>query len=139
MYQRDIIETISERMREPRRFLQIVLGPRQTGKTTAVLQALERVEVPHLYREVEGHGESADWVRAQWYQARGMLAGSGGSALLVIDEVQYVDGWADAVKALWDEDARSGVDLRVVLTGSSATLLKGGMNESLAGRFELIR
>ncbi|HAM15136.1 MAG TPA: ATPase [Eggerthellaceae bacterium] len=139
MFHRAIVETIAQRMREPRRFMQIVLGPRQTGKTTAVNQALELTDVPSLYREVGEHGETADWVRAQWYQARSLIHESNESALLVIDEIQYVKGWADAVKALWDEDARAGIDLRVVLTGSSATLLKSGMSESLAGRFELIR
>ena len=139
MYQRAIVKTIARRMREPRRFMQIVIGPRQTGKTTAVNQALESVGIPNLYREVGEHGESADWVRAQWYQARSLIAGDNKSALLVIDEIQYVKNWADAVKALWDEDARAGIDLRVVLTGSSATLLRSGMSESLAGRFELIR
>ena len=119
--------------------MQIVIGPRQTGKTTAVNQALESVGIPNLYREVGEHGESADWVRAQWYQARSLIVGGNKSALLVIDEIQYVKNWADAVKALWDEDARAGIDLRVVLTGSSATLLRNGMSESLAGRFELIR
>ena len=139
MYQRSIVKTIARRMREPRRFMQIVIGPRQTGKTTAVNQALESVGIPNLYREVSEHGESADWVRAQWYQARSLIVGGNKSALLVIDEIQYVKNWADAVKALWDEDARAGIDLRVVLTGSSATLLRSGMSESLAGRFELIR
>ena len=139
MYKRNIVETLAARMNEPRRFMQILLGPRQTGKTTAVNQALESVGIPYLLCEVAEHGSSADWVRAQWYQARNLVTADCPSALLVIDEIQYVNGWADAVKALWDEDARSGIDLRVVLTGSSATLLKSGMDESLAGRFELIR
>lgn len=139
MYVRSIVQTLVTRMNEPRRFIQILLGPRQTGKTTAVTQALERVGIPHLFCEVGEHGESSDWIRAQWYQARNMIVGGHSSVLLVIDEVQYVSGWADAVKALWDEDARSGVDLRVVLTGSSATLMRSGMSESLAGRFELVR
>ena len=138
MYQRSIVKTLEIRMKEPRRFMQILIGPRQTGKSTAIMQALQSVNIPHVFAEVGEHGESPDWIRAQWYQARNLLAGETQSALLVIDEVQYVRGWADAVKALWDEDARSGIDLRVVLTGSSATLLKSGMNESLAGRFELI-
>ena len=138
MYQRSIVKTLEIRMKEPRRFMQILIGPRQTGKSTAIMQALQSVSIPHVFAEVGEHGESPDWIRAQWYQARNLLAGETQSALLVIDEVQYVRGWADAVKALWDEDARSGIDLRVVLTGSSATLLKSGMNESLAGRFELI-
>lgn len=139
MYTRTIVQTLVTRMNEPRRFIQILLGPRQTGKTTAVNQALVQTGIPYLYCEVGEHGESSDWIRAQWYQARNMIWSGHESILLVIDEVQYVNGWADAVKALWDEDARSGIDLRVVLTGSSATLLKSGMSESLAGRFELIR
>ncbi len=40
MYQRDIVGTLVERVNEPRRFMQILIGPRQTGKTTAVSQAL---------------------------------------------------------------------------------------------------
>ncbi|MCI1667966.1 MAG: ATP-binding protein [Olsenella sp.] len=139
MYQRSIVATLSQRMSEPRRFLQILIGPRQTGKTTAVTQALKQIDIPYLYREVGEHGESPDWIRAQWYQARSLVNDANACALLVIDEIQYVKGWADTVKALWDEDARTGIDLRVVLTGSSATLLKSGMDESLAGRFELIR
>ncbi len=139
MFQRDIVGTIAKRMNEPRRFMQIILGPRQTGKSTAVTQALDSVDIPCVFAEVGEHGESPDWIRAQWQQARNLIGTDNPSALLVIDEVQYVGGWSDAVKALWDEDARSGIDLRVFLTGSSATLLKGGMNESLTGRFELIR
>ena len=139
MFQRDIVGTIVKRMNEPRRFMQIILGPRQTGKSTAVTQALDSVDIPCVFAEVGEHGESPDWIRAQWQQARNLIGTNNPSAILVIDEVQYVRGWSDAVKALWDEDACSGIDLRVFLTGSSATLLKGGMNESLTGRFELIR
>ena len=43
------------------------------------------------------------------------------------------------VKREWDEDCRRHVNLKVVLLGSSRLLLKRGMTESLAGRFELIR
>lgn len=138
-YQRSIVGTLVQRMLEPRAFMQILLGPRQTGKSTAVLQALKQVDIPHIYVEVPQHGESADWVQARWQQARNQITPGQQSALLVIDEVQYVSRWSDTVKALWDEDARNGIDLRVVLTGSSATLLKSGMAESLAGRYEIIR
>lgn len=104
-----------------------------------MLQALEHVSIPHIYVEVPQHGESADWVRAQWQQGRNLITSEQKSALLVIDEIQYVTDWSDVVKALWDEDSRGGIDLRVILTGSSATLLKSGLSESLAGRFEIIR
>ena len=135
-YKRHNVSVIKERINEQRRFIQIVIGPRQTGKTTAVSQALEGFEHPFL-SAIATKGESdADWLRAQWYQAR-QLAGPG-PALLVIDEVQFVPNWSSVVKTLWDEDALAGLDLRVLLTGSSATLIQEGLDESLAGRFELV-
>jgi len=46
MFKRKLVSQISERLREPRKFIQIIAGPRQTGKTTAVLQALDELNVP---------------------------------------------------------------------------------------------
>jgi hypothetical protein len=59
--------------------------------------------------------------------------------LLVIDEVQKIDNWSEVVKREWDADTRGRVNLKVVLLGSSRLLLKRGLTESLAGRYELIR
>lgn len=137
-FKRDIVSVIKERINEPRRFIQIVIGPRQTGKTTAVVQSLEEYVAPYLFVEATKGESNADWLRAQWYRARHQLGQSNSFALLVIDEVQYVKNWSAVVKTLWDEDARSGIDLRVVLTGSSATLMQEGLSESLNGRYELI-
>lgn len=137
-FERRIVATIKERINEQRKFIQIVIGPRQTGKTTAVSQALEGYTHPYLMVEATKGESTADWLRAQWYLARNQLAGSVNAALLIIDEIQYVPNWSAVVKTLWDEDTRSKNDLRVLLTGSSATLIQEGLNESLAGRFELI-
>ena len=137
-FERAIVSVIRERIKEQRRFIQIVIGPRQTGKTTAVTQALAEYALPHLFVEATKSESDADWLRAQWYRARNQLSTAVPSALLVVDEVQYVKNWSSVVKTLWDEDTRSGLDLRVVLTGSSATLIQEGLNESLNGRFELI-
>ena len=60
-------------------------------------------------------------------------------ALKVIDEVQKIENWSEVVKREWDADSRNHVNLKVVLLGSSRLLLKKGLTESLAGRFELIR
>ena len=139
MYTRKLVDTLVSRMNEPRQFIQILIGPRQTGKTTAIAQALAQIDIPRIEASASEHGAPTDWLRAQWTRARALITEGTNSALLVIDEVQHVRDWADAVKALWDEDARAGIDLRVVLTGSSATLLRSGMEESLAGRFETIR
>ena len=135
-YERGIVSIIRKRIYEPRRFIQIIIGPRQTGKTTAVMQALKGYGYPSLSVEATKNESDADWLRAQWYRARQLA--SSGPALLAIDEVQYVANWSSVVKTLWDEDAASGIDLRVLLTGSSATLIQEGLDESLTGRFELV-
>ena len=135
-YKRRIVSVIKERINEQRRFIQIVIGPRQTGKTTAVTQALKGHGYPFLFVEATKNESNSDWLKAQWYRARQLA--SSGPALLVIDEVQYVANWSAVVKTLWDEDAVTGIDLRVLLIGSSATLIQEGLDESLTGRFELI-
>lgn len=137
-YERTIADVIEARINEPRRFIQIVMGPRQTGKTTAVSQALSRFAHPFKTVEATYKESNADWLRAQWQLARNLVSPESPSALLVIDEVQYVPNWSAVVKTLWDEDARAGIDLRVLLTGSSSTLLQSGMSESLTGRYEII-
>ena len=58
--------------------------------------------------------------------------------MLIIDEIQKIKGWSEAVKRLWDEDSFHHVDLKVCLLGSSRLLFQKGLEESLAGRFELI-
>lgn len=137
-YQRSIVKVIKDRIEEPRHFIQIIIGPRQTGKTTAVNQAIEQVDVPYVYAEATKDDSTQDWIRAQWYQARNLFASVQRSVLLVIDEVQFVHGWSSVIKTLWDEDTRNAVNVKVILTGSSATLIQDGLSESLMGRFELI-
>ncbi|MEG1906702.1 MAG: AAA family ATPase, partial [Gordonibacter sp.] len=139
MYQRKVVESLLARMNEPRRFIQILIGPRQTGKSTAIRQALNHIETPYHSVQASIDSSSRDWLRAQWIQARNLIGGSTTSALLVIDEVQLVSQWSAVVKELWDEDAGSGIDLRVVLTGPSSLLLQTGLSEALTGRFEILR
>ncbi|HXF44792.1 MAG TPA: ATP-binding protein, partial [Burkholderiaceae bacterium] len=59
-------------------------------------------------------------------------------AVLVLDEIQKIPGWSEAVKRLWDEDTRARRPLKVVLLGSAPLLVAQGLTESLAGRFELL-
>ena len=137
-YERAIVSTIVKRIKEPRSFIQIVVGPRQTGKTTAVVQALEHISLPHIFAEATKGESGRDWLCAQWSQARNVFAATREPVILVIDEIQFVSRWQAIVKTLWDEDTRQGTEVRAVLTGSSATLIHDGLNESLMGRFELI-
>ncbi|MEG0147343.1 MAG: ATP-binding protein [Raoultibacter sp.] len=137
MYERSIVATLVSRMEEPRKFLQVLRGPRQTGKTTAIKQALSKLTMPFHYVSADNAGMATQqWLTAEWQQARQLTQPGTQSAVLVIDEVQNVTQWSSVVKALWDEDAWNNLDLRVVLSGSSSLLLQSGLAESLMGRFE---
>lgn len=139
-FQRPYGAIFSGRLAEPRRFLQVVAGPRQVGKTTLVHQVLDQQGRPHVFATADEPAlRDVAWLTAQWERAR-VLAREGepGGAVLTLDEVQKLPGWSETVKRLWDEDTRHGVPLRVVLLGSAPLLVQRGLSESLAGRFELI-
>jgi len=132
--------TLAGRLREPRRFLQVVAGPRQVGKTTLVSQVLDRLDVPNVYVSAdESDSDDSAWIAAQWERGRTAAVRAGvGGAVLVLDEVQKVPQWSRTVKRLWDEDTRVARRLKVVVLGSAPLLVQQGLTESLAGRFEVI-
>lgn len=139
MFERDFVATIAERLQEPRRFMQIVVGPRQTGKSTAVGQALDKAGLPVVEFSFDRPRDArAEKLEAVWGEGR-ELATREGEAVLFLDEVQKVPDWSGAVKALWDEDSRRENPLKVVLAGSSSPLIERGLSDSLAGRYEEIR
>lgn len=133
MYERPIINTILNRLNEPK--IQILLGARQVGKTTLIQQALKKVSAPHHYIIAES-GYTTSWIEQQWAYARALSAA--GSAILVIDEIQKIGDWSERVKRLFDEDTVANRNVRIVLLGSSSLLLQKGLSESMAGRFEII-
>jgi predicted AAA+ superfamily ATPase len=45
-YRRPIFETIAARVHEERRFIQVLAGPRQVGKTTLARQVMDTVGLP---------------------------------------------------------------------------------------------
>ena len=138
MFERKIVSEILARLRESRKRIQIVVGPRQVGKTFAMEQTLRRFKGSFDYRLAEGLGINPSvWLESEWNAARIKATGHR-VHILVIDEIQKIAGWPDVVKRLWDEDSFSGVPLKVVLLGSSRLLLEKGLHESLAGRFEII-
>ena len=129
------------RLLEPRRFLQVIAGARQVGKTTLVGQVLERLDLPTLSASADEPtlGDTS-WLSAQWDRARLLADGAGKSgAVLALDEAQKIPGWAETVKRLWDEDTKAKRPLKVVLLGSAPLLVQQGFTESLAGRFEVLR
>lgn len=140
-YLRKQYNTLKERVEEPRKFIQVIAGPRQVGKSTLVSQVLRQIELAYMMEVADGvDSTDTDWIRRVWESARTtMQLRKEKEFLLVIDEIQKIDNWSDAVKREWDEDTRMGLKLKVVLLGSSRLLLKKGLTESLAGRYELIR
>ena len=134
--QRQFVRILEARLAEPPNFMQIVLGPRQVGKTTGVMQLIKHSGCPHHYVSAdEVLSPDAGWLQSQWAKARIQAQ----PALLVIDEIQKVPDWSRVVKGLWDADKRLHQLMHVVLLGSSSLALHQGLSESLAGRFELIQ
>ena len=167
IYERAQKSTLLDRLKEAPERLIFVTGPRQTGKTTLVLQVLERNDRPSLYLSVDepdrtilspfstldggttvianeasiplGDKRDTQWLVRHWEQARMEANRSERGFVLVFDEIQKIPNWSEAVKGLWDADRRHGRPLHVVLLGSAPLLMQKGMNESLAGRYETIR
>ncbi len=136
-YERPYGAELARRLAEPRRFIQIVAGPRQVGKTTLVQQVTRKLDVPVRYASADDPAlRESEWIAHQWDAAR--LQNGPGGCILVLDEVQKVANWSEFVKKLWDEDTRSGHQLKVVLLGSAPLLIRKGLAESLAGRFEIL-
>ncbi len=137
MFNRVLVSQLTNRLIESRKFIQIVVGPRQTGKTTAVIQALKQLSLQkHFVSADDPNLVSSEWLRNEWELARAYAKNN--EAILVIDEIQKISDWSSIVKLLWDEDSRLSIPLKVVLTGSSSLLLQKGLTESLMGRFEIL-
>ncbi len=141
LYKRAVFHVLLKRIQEPRRFIQVLAGPRQVGKTTMARQLMEAVSTPvHFATADEPTLRDRSWLAQQWEIARLKMSEKNRKkgALLILDETQKLSGWSEIIKRLWDEDARSGLPLKVVLLGSSPLLVQRGLTESLAGRFEII-
>ncbi|MFH1783087.1 MAG: ATP-binding protein [Candidatus Omnitrophota bacterium] len=138
-FKRDITINIANRLQEKRKFIQVVIGPRQVGKTTAVQQVLENIAFPYHYAAADLPAPPlAEWIFQQWDLARNKIKGNA-CVVLVLDEVQKISDWSVEVKRLWDEDTRLGNNIQVIILDSSSLLIQKGLTESLAGRFETIK
>lgn len=127
-------------MDEPRRFIQVLSGPRQTGKTTLAQQMLKSLDWPGHYATADEPAlKGPDWIEQQWEVVRTRLKTDTKAriGILVLDEIQKLPGWSETVKRLWDEDTFSELPLHVFILGSSPLLVQKGLTESLAGRFEM--
>lgn len=139
MKRTQLYSRLLSRVQEPRRFIQVLAGPRQVGKTTLVRQVMDASGLAVHYASAdEPTLRDQAWLAQQWDLARIQARNHPDGALLVIDEVQKAARWPEVVKLLWDADSHDGTPLKVVLLGSSPLLIQSGLTESLAGRFETI-
>jgi predicted AAA+ superfamily ATPase len=142
MFKRYAYKKIFSRLTETRKFIQVISGPRQVGKTTLIQEVLKEIGIPgHYVSADEVSAASPVWLQQQWETARIKYKSSPHKKgfIFVIDEIQKIHGWSDTVKLLWDQDSRNRLNIKVVLLGSAPLLIQKGLTESLAGRFELIR
>ena len=164
-YERTHVQALIDRLNHAAEHLIYVTGPRQSGKTTIVQQALQRLERPHIYMPVDnprtatvleptggraqplspdvspGRTAALDaqgLVRA-WDAARALAARSPRGAVLALDEIQKIDNWTATVKGLWDADRWEKNQLRAVLLGSAPLLMQQGLTESMTGRFQTLK
>ena len=133
-------KTLNNRLNEPRKFIQVILGPRQVGKTTMVLQVLQKLNVENQFYSADNVSNSnPNWIEQIWEASRlRMKTQELPEMVLVIDEIQKISNWSEVVKKQWDEDSRNNLNLKIVLLGSARLLIQDGLSESLAGRFEVI-
>ncbi len=130
------VPELLSRVEENRPLMQFLIGPRQVGKTTGIEQVIQKYKGPTHYKLVEGELQpNASWLRLEWQKAQSL----GSDALLIIDEIQKIENWAEILKSLWDENKKNKKHLKCVFLGSSSLNLQKGIHESLTGRYELIR
>lgn len=141
MLTRQEYDVLRRRLGEPRKFIQVVLGPRQIGKTTVVRQVLHDINKPQLYFSADDTAVAGSaWLASCWTAARlEAQTHPDAGCVLVIDEIQKVPNWSETVKRQWDDDTWNERNIKVVLLGSSRALILQGLSESLMGRFEEIR
>jgi predicted AAA+ superfamily ATPase len=140
MIERQHLQVVRTRIAERRNFIQVVVGPRQVGKTTMINQLLSKIDLPYLFVAADAvTAGNATWLSQIWESARIKMKLSGNTTfLLAIDEIQKIENWSEIVKQQWDRDTNNNLDIRLILLGSSRLLIQKGLTESLAGRFEII-
>ena len=70
-YRRVHFATLRARLEEPRRFIQVIAGPRQVGKTTLVRQVLADLDLPGQLASADDPGlRDHAWLAAQWEAGR---------------------------------------------------------------------
>lgn len=74
MLQRSYFETVTRRINEPRKFIQIIEGPRQVGKSTLIKQVLKGISTPWVHFSADNiPATRSAWISDCWATARNRL------------------------------------------------------------------
>ncbi|MCL2720910.1 MAG: ATP-binding protein [Treponema sp.] len=138
-FKRALFKTLEERIKGKRKFIQVIAGPRQTGKTTLVRQLFKEIKIFSSFHSADDTAEVGSvWIDQIWESLRlQMQIKKAKEAVLFIDEIQKISNWSECVKKNWDRDTADGCKLKLIILGSSRLLLEDGLSESLLGRFEM--
>src|SRR4030042_5352031 len=131
MYKRKEYQIIKNRIEgEPRRLIQVLIGPRQVGKTTLIKQYPKSTNLPYHYVSADTMtGQDSAWLQQQWETSRVLMNhNKTGEFLLVIDEIQKITNWSEFVKTEWDKDSFNGISIKVILLGSSSLMIQKGLS-----------
>ena len=139
MFQRSHLKTLISRVKEQRKFIQILLGPRQVGKTTLIKQLIKNTkENIHFSSADDVVGGASIWIDEQWEAVRIKQKQTKEPYILIFDEIQKINSWSETVKKNWDQDTVNNLNIKLILLGSAQLTIQQGLTESLAGRFETI-
>ncbi len=133
-----IRDALRQRLAEPRPGrIHVVVGPRQVGKTHLLLEIAKGIGDGAIYLPADApEAALAGWWELHFRDA--LRRAESRPITLLVDEVQYLPRWDRLIKAAYDEVCRLGANVHIVLTGSAALGVGAGVNETMAGRFELL-
>jgi predicted AAA+ superfamily ATPase len=116
--------------------IQLLVGPRQVGKTTLLLEIAADWAGRAVYASADTpEAALPNWREGVWRRIEALVQDRV-PAVLLLDEVQYLPDWSHWLKAKYDETKRLALPIRIVASGSSSLQIGAGARESMAGRFE---
>lgn len=129
------INNLAANLNSGSNFIQVIIGPRQVGKTTSVARFFEKTySNKFIYESADQvFNSNAQWLMVLWQKALEE------NKILIIDEIQKCENWSEVIKKLWDESKKNKKIFKCVLLGSSSLEIQKGLSESLTGRFQLIK
>lgn len=97
---RDFEKTLVQRLKENSPFVQVILGPRQVGKTTGVLNVLK---THFSTNESMYHSCDEAYNSVSWLNEKVQDSFSQNKKILVLDEIQKIPNWSEVIKIAWDK------------------------------------